>query len=247
MKVKKNAKADLGQYSMIFFQVGLILVLATTYVGMEWKFTEKGDSFNYDMQNMEEDKEDIPITQLNTPPPPPPPPPPAVPEIVQVVEDDLDVEEDLIQSTESNQDAKIDVIVPISAIIEAEEVEEIADVPFTIVEQIPLFPGCEKIKGKEAQIKCMNEKIHGLFGKEFNTGIGADLNLEGIHRIYVVFTIDKSGDVVGIRTRGPHRRMEAEAERVARLLPKMSPGTQRGKPVSVSYSLPVVFEVRPAQ
>src|SRR5690606_34292825 len=111
MKVKKNAKADLGGYSTIFFQVGLIVMLATTYVGLEWKFTEDSDSYSYDLELRDEDQEDIPITQLNTPPPPPPPPPPAVPEIVQVVEDDLDVEEDLIQSTESNQDVKMDIIV----------------------------------------------------------------------------------------------------------------------------------------
>ncbi len=245
MKVKKYAKAELGRYSTIFFQVGLILVLATTYLGLEWNFTEGVDSFNYDMGDFDEDKEDIPITQLNTPPPPPPPPPPAVPEMVQIVEDDLDVEEDLIQSTESSQDAKINIIVPISAIVEKEEEEEIENVPFFVIEQIPLYPGCENIKGKEEQKKCMNEKIHGLFGKEFDTGIGEQMDLSGLHRIFVIFTINKNGYVVDIKTRGPNRRLEAEAERVARLLPKMTPGKQRGKSVSVSYSLPVVFEVRP--
>ena len=243
MKVKKYSKADLGSYSTIFFQVGLILVLATTYAGLEWEFTERDDSFIYDVGNFDEDLEDIPVSHINTPPPPPPPPPPA-PEIVQIVEDNLDVEEDIIQSTESSQDDKIGIIIPISAIVEAEVKEEIENVPFMVVEQIPLYPGCEKIREKAEQKKCMTEKIHGLFGKEFNTGISEQMGLSGIHRIYVVFRIDSNGDVVDIMTRGPNTRLEAEAERVAKLLPKMTPGRQRGKPVSVTYSLPVVFEVR---
>lgn len=244
MKVKKYAKLDLGSYSTIFFQVGLILVLASTYAGLEWEFTERENTFDYDVGIFDEEEEDIPISHFNTPPPPPPPPPPPLPEIVQVVEDDLDVEEDLIQSTESSQDAKIGIIIPVSAIVDAEEEEEIENVPFTVVEQIPLYPGCEKIKVKAQQIKCMTEKIHALFGKEFNTRISEQMGLSGIHRIYVVFKIDENGDVVEIRTRGPNKKLEAEAERVARLLPKMTPGKQRGKPVSVSYSLPVVFEIR---
>ncbi|MGM0934784.1 MAG: energy transducer TonB [Bacteroidota bacterium] len=57
----------------------------------------------------------------------------------------------------------------------------------------------------------------------------------------------KKGEVAEIQTRGPHRRLEAEAERVTKLIPKMAPGKQRGRPVSVVYSLPVVFEMRPSR
>ena len=243
MKVKKYASAETGKYSMIFFQIGLILVLGTTYVGMEWQFSNSEDSFMYDVGDFDEDLEIIPITNINTPPPPPPPPPPA-PEILLIVEDETDTKEDIIQSTESNQDSKLQIVIPISAIVEAEKEEEIENVPFFVVEQIPIYPGCEKIKDKEEQKNCMNEKIHGLFGKEFNTGIGEQMELKGKYRIFVVFTINNTGEIVGIKTRGPNPRLEAEAERVAKLLPKMTPGKQRGKSVSVSYSLPIVFEMR---
>lgn len=229
---------------MIFFQVGLILVLATTYVGLEWEFTERDKTFSYDVELFDEDQEDIPISHFNAPPPPPPPPPPPMPEIVQVVEDDLDVEEDLIQSTESNQDDKIELIIPVEAVVDVEEEEEIEHVPFTVVEQIPLYPGCENIKDKAEQKKCLNDKINALYGRNFNIGIGEELGMYGFNRIYVVFRINEKGEVVDIKTRGPHRNLEAEAERVAKLIPKMTPGKQRGKPVSVSYSLPVIFEMR---
>src|SRR5690606_19417834 len=245
MKVKKYASADLGKYSTIFFQIGLILVLATTYVGLEWEFNDADDSFMYDVGNFDEDLEIIPITNINTPPPPPPPPPPPAPEILMIVEDETDTKEDIIQSTESNQDSKVQIVIPISAIVEAEKEEEIENVPFFVVEQIPIYPGCEKIKDKEEQKICMNEKIHGLFGKEFNTGIGEQMELKGKYRSFVVFTINNAGEIVDIKTRGPNTRLEEEAERVAKMLPKMTPGKQRGKSVSVSYSLPIVFEMRP--
>ena len=167
-----------------------------------------------------------------------------MPEIVQVVEDDLEVEEDIIESTESSQDSKT-IIIPVSDVIVAEDEEEIAEVPFFVVEQIPLYPGCENIKVKAEQKKCMENKIHSLFSKEFNTGISEQMGLNGIYRIFVVFKISATGEVVEIKTRGPNTKLELEAERVAKLLPKMTPGKQRGKPVAVSYSLPVVFTVLP--
>ncbi|MGM0934783.1 MAG: energy transducer TonB [Bacteroidota bacterium] len=193
MQVKKNAKADLASYSMIFFQVGLILVLASTYIGLEWKFTEQDQSILYEVEVADEDTEEIPITQLDNLPPPPPPPPPPAPEMVQIIEDDLDVEEDLIQSTETNQDAKVEMIIPVSAVEYEEEEEEVENVPFMIVEEVPVFPGCEKIKDKDEQKKCLNDKIHALYARQFNTEIGAELELTGFYRIYVGFKINEKG------------------------------------------------------
>ena len=58
------------------------------------------------------------------------------------------------------------------------------------------------------------------------------------------FEIDKSGNVVGVRSRAPHPRLEKEAARVINMLPKMKPGRQRGKAVIVPYSLPITFQVQ---
>ena len=62
--------------------------------------------------------------------------------------------------------------------------------------------------------------------------------------IYVRFKIDQKGNIVDIGSRGPHPRLESEAERVIKLLPQMTPGKQRGKAVGVLYSLPIVFQVQ---
>ncbi len=246
METKKNSKANLDRFSLIFFQVGLILVLAITYGMMEWQTYENEDLDHLQVEVPDQVQEDIPITQLNVPPPPPPPPPPPSPEIVEIIEDDLDIEEDIIESTESSQEEKIQEIAEVSDIEfeEEEEEEKIEEVPFVLVENIPIYPGCENIKEKEAQMKCMTEKIDALVKREFNTQIGEELGLIGRHRIFVVFTINEKGKVDNIKTRGPHRKLEEEAERVIKLLPKMSPGRQRDRPVAVSYSLPILFEIR---
>ena len=75
--------------------------------------------------------------------------------------------------------------------------------------------------------------------------LAADLGLTPgtTQRIFVVFKIDKKGDIVNIKARAPHKRLQEEAVRVIKLLPKMKPGKQRGKAVGVSYGLPIVFKV----
>jgi len=244
MQVKKNPKADLGRWSFVFFQVGLILVLSATYFGLEsWSYAGN-DSDIFEMEIPDVDQEDIPITQLNTPPPPPPPPPPAMPEIIEVIEDKEDVEETEIQSTESSQDDKIEKIVEVAEIAYEEEEEEIEKIPFMVVQNIPIYPGCENIKEKEAQKKCMSQKIDAHVQKEFRTQISEELGLTGVNRIFVIFKIDEKGYVADIRARGPNKRLEEEAIRVIKLLPKMKPGRQRDKAVAVEYSLPIMFEVR---
>ncbi|MGB7785894.1 MAG: energy transducer TonB [Salinimicrobium sp.] len=243
MKVKKNPKADLDRSSLLFFQIGLILMLGITYIGLEWKSDIKEETDLFKVQVSQVEQEDIPITQMKTPPPPPPPPPPA-PEVIEVIEDVEEVEETIIQSTETSQEEKMPEIVEVADINYKEEEEEIEEVPFTVVEQIPVFPGCENLKNKSAQKKCMSQKIDAFVKDKFNTRISEELGLTGVNRIYVVFKINERGDVVDIRSRGPNKRLEQEAERVVKLLPKMIPGRQRDKPVSVQYSLPIMYEIR---
>ena len=121
------------------------------------------------------------------------------------------------------------------------QIEEDIVVPFAVIEYVPIFPGCE---GNNAERrKCMSQKITEIVQRNFNTVLAGDLGLSGRQRINVLFKIDKSGSVVGVRARAPHPRLQKEATRVINLLPDMKPGIQRGKPVIVSYSLPIIFQV----
>jgi periplasmic protein TonB len=237
MELKKNPKSDLSKWSSIFLLAGLALMLLISWRAVEWKSYDKSDLAG-DILNVGDDlEEDIPITQQITPPPPPPPPPPA-PEVIQVVEDEAEVEETIIESTETDQ---LEEIVEIEEIEEVEE--EIADVPFAVIENVPVYPGCEKAGNNAAKKKCMSDKVMKFVQKKFNTDLANDLGLEGRQRISVQFKIDRNGNVVNVRARAPHPRLEQEAIKVVKLLPKMTPGRQRGKAVGVLYALPILFQV----
>jgi periplasmic protein TonB len=238
MEPKKNLKADVRRNSSIYFAVGLLLMLIVTYSSINYKSYDKSD-IDIGMLNMDElDDEEIPITeQIQTPPPPPPPP--AAPEVIEVVEDEEEIEETVIESTESDEEEEIVEVED----VEVDEVEEDIEVPFAVIENVPIFPGCEK-GNNDAKRKCMSSKITKFVQKKFNTDLAGDLGLTGRQRINVVFKIDKNGNVVGVRSRAPHPRLEKEAARVINLLPKMKPGKQRGKAVIVPYSLPIIFQVQ---
>ena len=238
MEPKKNPKADVSRNGSVYFAVGLALMLFVTYSTINYKTYDK-EAIDIGMVNMDElDDEEIPITeQIQTPPPPPPPPAP--PEVIEIVEDEEEIEETVIESTETNENEEIVEIEE----VEVEEVEEDIEVPFAVIENVPIFPGCES--GNNAQKRdCMSAKITAFVQKKFNTDLAGDLGLSGRQRISVVFKIDKNGNVTGVRSRAPHPSLEKEAARVINLLPKMKPGKQRGKAVIVPYSLPIVFQVQ---
>jgi protein TonB len=237
MESKKNPKADVSRNGSIYFAVGLALMLFLTYSTLNWKTYDKSDIDIGKLNLDNELEEEIPIIEQVIPPPPPPPPP-AAPEVIEVVEDEEEVEETIIESTETDQDEEIEV-----EEIEVEEFVEDVEVPFAVIENVPEYPGCERGSNTEKR-KCMSDKIAKFVQRKFNTDLAGDLGLSGRQRISVIFKIDKNGNVVGVRSRAPHPRLEKEAARVINMLPKMKPGRQRGKPVIVPYSLPITFQVQ---
>ena len=237
MESKKNPKVDIGKNSSIYFALGMALMMFLSYSTINYKVYDKS-ALNLDKVNMDAlDEEEVPITEQVQPPPPPPPPPPA-PEVIEIVEDEEEVEETVIESTETDQEEEIDI-----DDLDIDEVEEDVEVPFAVIENVPVFPGCERGNNAKKR-KCMSEKIAKFVQRKFNTELAGDLGLSGRQRISVIFKIDKNGNVTGVRARAPHPRLEKEAQRVINLLPKMQPGKQRGKAVIVPYSLPIIFQVQ---
>ena len=238
MEIKKSPKANLENYSKLFMQLGLVLALLLIYLGIEHKTFERDLSVLGNLDAQEELEEDIPITERIEQIKPPPPPPPA-PEIIEVVEDEKEVEETVLESTETDENEAVEVE-EIEEVVEEEEILE--DVPFAIIEDAPVYPGC---KGSKAQKKkCLQEKIKKHVNRKYNTGLAGDLGLDpGKKKVYVQFKISKTGNIVDVRARGPHKRLEKEAIRVVKLLPKMIPGKQRGRAVGVKYTLPITLLV----
>jgi len=236
MLPKKNPKVDLRKNSTTYFLIGLVLVLFFTWRAIELKTYETEIELDH-LSILQEDEEKVPITDMKISPPPPPPPPPVAPQVIEVVEDEEEVEETIIESTETDQDA----IVEVEYVIVEEEEEEM-EVPFAIIEDIPIFPGCENVS-KRKQRDCFQEKINKHIVKNFRyPEIAQEMGIQG--RVYVSFMIDVNGNVVGVKSRGPDKNLEKEAQRIIDKLPKMIPGKQRGKPVRVPYSIPITFRLQ---
>ena len=125
---------------------------------------------------------------------------------------------------------------------DVEIVEQNADVPFAIIENVPTYPGCSGTNQEKKE--CMQEKITQFVNKNFNTGLANDLSLQGKQTISVQFMIDKNGEVIDVQTRAKAPELQTEAARVINMLPKMKPGIQQGKEVNVIYGLPIIFEVK---
>ena len=127
-------------------------------------------------------------------------------------------------------------------IIENIDYSNAEEVPFAIIEDVPVFPGCE---GTKAELKkCFQENIQKHIATGFNAGLASDLKLEsGVKRIIVMFEIDKEGKISDVIAKAPHPDLEAEAIRVVKTLPQFEPGKQLGKAVKVKYSLPIAFRV----
>jgi len=166
-----------------------------------------------------------------------------IPEKILKVEDEVEILETVIESTETDENEAIIVDVGKDVIEVEEEEDVIEDVPFLVIENVPIFPGCV---GSNEQLRaCFSAKMSKFVSKKFNTSLSSDLGLDpgSIQRIFIVFKIDKNGNIVDIKARAPHKKLKEEAIRVIKLLPQMTPGKQRGRPVGVRYGLPIVFKV----
>ncbi|NNC63066.1 MAG: energy transducer TonB, partial [Eudoraea sp.] len=127
--------------------------------------------------------------------------------------------------------------------VEVGEEEEEITVPFAIIENVPIFPGCESAKNNEERKLCFQEKVQQHIIKEFTYPPAAlELGIQG--RVFVQFVIDSKGKIGSIRMRGPDKNLEKEAHRIVASLPQMTPGNQRGKAVSVPYSIPINFTIQ---
>jgi len=190
-------------------------------VAFEWKIFDKVASTMGDL-NLEMVEEEIIPQSIATPPPPPPPPQATT--VIEIVDDEEEIEEELELDMEVDQHTEIEFIE--SAVEEVAE-EEI----FTIVEDMPSFPG-----GEEALFKYLAQNIK-------YPQIAKEAGITG--RVFVNFVIDKEGNVTDVKVlRGIGGGCDEEAVRVVKNMPKWSPGKQRGKPVKVSYNLPIKFSLK---
>ncbi|MEP0263493.1 VIT domain-containing protein [Dokdonia sp.] len=179
--------------------------------------------------------------------------PPPIPETIEIVEVEEMVEESIsYQFSASPNAARYDGLGIDDEDVDHgyREVESSAldlalsngAVPFATIGEPPMYPGCEDVISKK---ECVKEKIGSFVRENFRESVYANEQelLPGIARIYVQFEINKKGAVKNIRVRAPNQALEDEATRVIQLLPKMKPGMQDGKKVSVIYNLPITVTI----
>lgn len=221
MEAKKSPEANLEKRKKSFTVIGLVAALAVVLVAMEWTVFDRTitDLGGLNMEFLEEE-----VIPPSATPPPPPPPPPAPSTVLEIVDDEEEIEETEQVIEEPDEETVVDTPPPPPA---EEETDEI----FTIVEDMPTFPG-----GEEALFK--------FLGKEIKyPQMAVDAGISGT--VYVNFVVDKDGKVKNAKiARGIHAACDKEALRVVNSMPKWKPGKQRGKPVKVSYNLPIRFTLQ---
>lgn len=245
MEVKKNPNVDPKRNSSLYFLVGLTAVLMLTYVSIELKSEDpRVEVETLDIaDNMMGEEEEVILTMPPVQKLPPPPPP--APEVIQIVDNKQVIEDKKIETTEVDENKPV-VVTQASAYGEeggtAEEIDE--EVPFAVIEDAPIFPGCENVP-KNQRSACFQEQMSKFIKKNQQYPERAmEDNIQG--RVSVVFVIDKDGSIINVQAKGPKgaELLEKEALRVISRLPKIKPGSQRGKPVKIKFSQPIVFKLQ---
>lgn len=117
-------------------------------------------------------------------------------------------------------------------------------VKFSMVDEIPITHDCKPKWDKEKLKKCVTNSINMHVNKKFNAGLAAEIGLTGRIKVTNTFIIDTEGNIIDINITSPNNRLNEEATRVLKLLPKMTPGKQNGKLVNVEYQFPIIFNVQ---
>ncbi|QNM85333.1 energy transducer TonB [Polaribacter pectinis] len=241
--LKKVPTKQLEKFSNIFTQLGLVLVLFIVYLTMEHQTEQKtAIVFEPDIENYVyiEPSTEVLFTKE--------------PKVVEKVEPlkskpliiDAPIEVGSIETFIEKPKEKEVVKVNRGDIITVNIPEEdpiIEDVPFTMVQDAPVFKGCEGLAKKENKI-CFDEKMKQFVQRNFDAELANELGLHsGKHKIQTQFVIDNNGNVVDVKIRAPHKQLEKEADRLIKKLPKFKPGKQNNRTVKVRYVLPIAFRV----
>ena len=228
MEIKKSPKADLEGKKTTGLLIGLVLILAAMFVAFEWTKRDVVITADSGIVDVPFEEEMVPITEQEEKVAPPPPEVAPINETLEIVADDADVEETVIASSEETGKAVEVKYVPVTVVEEEPEEQTI----FEVVEQMPEFPN----GGMAGLMQFLSKNI------KYPT-IAQENGTQG--RVTVQFVVNKDGSIVDAKViRGVDPYLDKEALRVIGTMPKWKPGMQRGKPVRVKYTVPVMFRLQ---
>ena len=229
MEVKKSPKADLTKTVTLFRELGLAVTLGIILLAFEWKSSEKQDNTWTEQTAVEIEEEIIPITQQEQQLPPEMPKIPVLSDAIDIVDDNIQID-DAVFSFEDEAGLGVEIKDYVTEVVE-EEVEEEA-IPFALVEQKPSFQG----GAAHNFSKWVNKNL-------VYPEIAKENGIQG--RVTLQFTVNTDGSVSDVKVlRGVDSSLDKEAVRIVSSSPKWSPGKQRDRPVKVTYTFPVIFQLR---
>ena len=228
METKKSERVDLEKGKWTSLLIGFTMALAVMFVTLEWTQREVVDNSElYTVVDVTLNEELVPVTLPEKKTVPPPPAAVTKAEIIEIIDDDADIIEDMPASPDDNSNDWVDLTQ--IDIIEVEP-EPVDDVPYTVVEDQPEFPG-----GAAALYEYLSKNIK-------YPAICRENNIQG--RVVVVFIVNRDGSIVEPEVvKSVNPMLDKEALRVISNMPKWKPGLQFGKPVRVKFTVPVNFRL----
>jgi protein TonB len=237
MEAIKTVNEELRNQKSTSLLIGYVVVLAAMFVAFEYTTRDvvvKEEGKIYESVVLEEDM--IPITQQQEIVAPPPAAAPKVAEIINIVDNETELPEEEIETSEEVNQAITTVVGtgapsavatgPVGPIVE--EVDD--DRVYDVVEENASFPG-----GDEECMKWLRKNIR-------YPSICQEQGVQG--RVIVAFVVNRDGSIVDVKVvRSPDENLSEEAIRVVKLMPKWKPARQGNKTVRSRFNLPVMFRL----
>ncbi len=230
MEIKKTEKANLENKKLLFIEIGMIIALAAVYIAFEWQ-TEEQQIIELEDTTQVIEVEEVIATQQDTPPPPPSAPKmPVLSDQIDIVDDEIVVDDNMFLNLEDDVNMGVEIMDYVES-VEEEVIEEEA-IPFQLVEEKPSFMGGDANEFS----KWVNQRL-------VYPEIAKENGVQG--RVTLQFTVESDGRVTNVKVlRGVDSSLDQEAVRVVSSSPRWTPGKQRDRAVRVTYTFPVIFQLR---
>ena len=231
MEVKKSPKASLENKRFLFTEIGFVIALLAVLFAFDYSSKEKKVATLETETAVVEVEDMIPITQETPPPPEAAPKIPILSDQIDVVDDNIKIDDNMFQNLEDDANSGVEIMDYIESAPEEETIEEEA-IPFQLVEEKPSFNGGDA-----------NEFSKWVNSRLVYPEIAKENGVQG--RVTLQFTVNADGSVSNVKVlRGVDSSLDKEAVRVVSSSPKWKPGKQRDRAVKVTYTFPVIFQLR---
>jgi|SRR5574344_139606 protein TonB len=228
MEVKKSQKANLNNKKLLFVEIGFIISLLVVLMAFDWTTKDKKVEVLQAEKSAVTEAEIVPITQEETPPPPDTPKIPVLSDQIEIVDDNIKVENTIVNVEDNNTGVQI------MDYVETAKEETVAEeaIPFQLVEEKPKFNNGDA-----------NEFSKWVANNLQYPEVAKENGVQG--RVMLQFTVNPDGSVSDVKVlRGVDPSLDKEAVRVVSTSPKWTPGRQRDRAVKVTYTFPVIFQLR---